>query len=185
MQEKLEKALAKVPEVKRVFGKIGTAEVASDPMPPSIADTFVMLKDRDDWPDPGKPKDQLVAEIQELLETIPGNNYEVTQPIQMRTNELISGVRADVAIKIYGDNLDQLVRTAAQVQQVMSQVEGASDVKTEQVTGLPLLTVEPDRQALANYGLNPSDVQDTVATAIGGEEAGQLCLLYTSPSPRD
>ena len=174
MQEKLEKALAKVPEVKRVFGKIGTAEVASDPMPPSIADTFVMLKDRDDWPDPGKPKDQLVAEIQELLETIPGNNYEVTQPIQMRTNELISGVRADVAIKIYGDNLDQLVRTAAQVQQVMSQVEGASDVKTEQVTGLPLLTVEPDRQALANYGLNPSDVQDTVATAIGGEEAGQL-----------
>ena len=174
MQEKLEKALAKVPEVKRVFGKIGTAEVASDPMPPSIADTFVMLKDRDDWPDPGKPKDQLVAEIQELLETIPGNNYEVTQPIQMRTNELISGVRADVAIKIYGDNLDQLVRTAAQVQQVMSQVEGASDVKTEQVTGLPLLTVEPDRQALANYGLNLSDVQDTVATAIGGEEAGQL-----------
>ncbi|MCZ7010116.1 efflux RND transporter permease subunit, partial [Salmonella enterica] len=85
----------------------------------------------------------------------PGNNYEVTQPIQMRTNELISGVRADVAVKIYGDNLDQLVRTAAQVQQVMSQVEGASDVKTEQVTGLPLLTVEPDRQALANYGLNP------------------------------
>jgi len=174
MQEKLEKALAKVPEVKRVFGKIGTAEVASDPMPPSIADTFVMLKDRDDWPDPGKPKDQLVAEIQELLETIPGNNYEVTQPIQMRTNELISGVRADVAIKIYGDNLDQLVRTAAQVQQVMSQVEGASDVKTEQVTGLPLLTVEPDRQALANYGLNLSDVQDTVATAIGGKVAGQL-----------
>lgn len=174
MQEKLEKALAKVPEVKRVFGKIGTAEVASDPMPPSIADTFVMLKDRDDWPDPGKPKDQLVAEIQELLETIPGNNYEVTQPIQMRTNELISGVRADVAVKIYGDNLDQLVRTAAQVQQVMSQVEGASDVKTEQVTGLPLLTVEPDRQALANYGLNLSDVQDTVATAIGGKVAGQL-----------
>jgi len=174
MQEKLEKALAKVPEVKRVFGKIGTAEVASDPMPPSIADTFVMLKDRDDWPDPGKPKDQLVAEIQELLETIPGANYEVTQPIQMRTNELISGVRADVAVKIYGDNLDQLVRTAAQVQQVMSQVEGASDVKTEQVTGLPLLTVEPDRQALANYGLNLSDVQDTVATAIGGKVAGQL-----------
>jgi cobalt-zinc-cadmium resistance protein CzcA len=174
MQESLEKALAKMPEVKRVFGKIGTAEVASDPMPPSIADTFVMLKDRKDWPDPGKPKDELVAEVQELIEAIPGSNYEVTQPIQMRTNELISGVRADVAVKIYGDNLDQLVRSAAQVQQVMSAVEGASDVKTEQVTGLPLLTVEPDRQALANYGLNPSDVQETVATAIGGEEAGQL-----------
>jgi cobalt-zinc-cadmium resistance protein CzcA len=174
MQETLEKALAQVPEVKRVFGKIGTAEVASDPMPPSVADTFVMLKDRKDWPDPDKPKDKLVAEIQALLETVPGNNYEVTQPIQMRTNELISGVRADVAVKIYGDDLDQLVRTAAQVQQVMGSIEGASDVKTEQVTGLPLLTVEPDRQALANYGLNPSVVQDTVATAIGGEEAGQL-----------
>ena len=174
MQETLEKTLATLPEVKRVFGKIGTAEVASDPMPPSIADTFVMLKDRKDWPDPGKPKEVLVGEIQELLETVPGNNYEVTQPIQMRTNELISGVRADVAVKIYGDDLDQLVRVAAQVQKVMSQVEGAADVKTEQVTGLPLLTVEPDRQALANYGLNPSDVQETVATAVGGEEAGQL-----------
>ena len=174
MQATLEKSLAKIPEVKRVFGKIGTAEVASDPMPPSVADTFVMLKDRKDWPDPGKTKDQLVAEVQAVLETVPGNNYEVTQPIQMRTNELISGVRADVAVKIYGDDLDQLVRSAAQVQKIVGSIEGATDVKTEQVTGLPLLTVEPDRQALANYGLNPSNVQETVATAIGGEEAGQL-----------
>jgi len=174
MQSVLEKELTKIPEVKRVFGKIGTAEVASDPMPPSVADTFVMLNDRKDWPDPDKPKEKLVAEVQAVLDTVPGNNYELTQPIQMRTNELISGVRADVAIKIYGDDLDQLVRSAAQVQKVLSAIDGASDVKTEQVTGLPLLTVEPDRQALANYGLNPSDVQDTVATAIGGEEAGQL-----------
>ena len=174
MQETLEKSLATLPEVDRVFGKIGTAEVASDPMPPSIADTFVMLKERKDWPNPRKTKEELVAEVDELIAGIPGSNYEMTQPIQMRTNELISGVRADVAVKIYGDDLDQLVRTAAQVQRVMSAVEGAADVKTEQVTGLPLLTVEPDRQALANYGLNPSDVQETVATAVGGEEAGQL-----------
>ncbi len=174
MQEALEASLAKLPEVKRVFAKIGTAEVASDPMPPSIADTFVMLKDRDDWPDPDKTKAELLEDVEKVLATLPGNNYEVTQPIQMRTNELISGVRADVAVKIFGDDLDQLVRTAAQVQQVMASVPGAADVKTEQVTGLPLLTVVPNRAALAGYGLNPSQVQETVATAIGGEEAGQL-----------
>ena len=174
MQEQLEKLLITIPEVKRVFGKIGTAEVASDPMPPSIADTFVMLKDRDDWPDPDKTKAELLEEIEALAATLPGNNYEITQPIQMRTNELISGVRADVAVKIYGDDLDQLVKTAAQVQRVVSGIAGAADVKTEQVTGLPLLTVVPNRAALANYGLNPSQVQDTVATAVGGEEAGQL-----------
>ena len=174
MQEQLEKLLITIPEVKRVFGKIGTAEVASDPMPPSIADTFVMLKDRKDWPDPDKTKAELLEEIEALAATLPGNNYEITQPIQMRTNELISGVRADVAVKIYGDDLDQLVKTAAQVQRVVSGIAGAADVKTEQVTGLPLLTVVPNRAALANYGLNPSQVQDTVATAVGGEEAGQL-----------
>ncbi|GAB3749931.1 efflux RND transporter permease subunit [Lysobacter olei] len=174
MQEALETSLAELPEVERVFAKIGTAEVASDPMPPSISDTFVMLKDRDDWPDPGKPKAKLLEEVQAVLATLPGNNYEVTQPIQMRTNELISGVRADVAVKIYGDDLEQLVRTAEQVQRVVASVAGAADVKTEQVTGLPLLTVQPNRAALANYGLNPSQVQETVATAIGGEEAGQL-----------
>ncbi len=174
MQESLERTLARFPEVERVFAKIGTAEVASDPMPPSIADTFVMLKAREDWPDPDKPKDELLEEIEAAITQLPGNNYEITQPIQMRTNELISGVRADVAVKIYGDDLDQLVRTAAQVQQVVAGVPGAADVKTEQVTGLPLLTVTPDREALARYGLNPGDVQDTVATAVGGEVAGQL-----------
>ena len=174
MQETLEKTLAGFPEVERVFAKIGTAEVASDPMPPSISDTFVMLKPREDWPDPRKPKDELLEEMEAAITRLPGNNYELTQPIQMRTNELISGVRADVAVKIYGDDLDQLVRTAAQVQRVMAAVPGAADVKTEQVAGLPLLTVVPDRQALVRYGLNPGDVQDTVATAVGGEVAGQL-----------
>lgn len=174
MQETLEKTLAGFPEVQRVFAKIGTAEVASDPMPPSIADTFVMLKPREDWPDARKRKEALLDEIEQAIGRLPGNNYELTQPIQMRTNELISGVRADVAVKIYGDDLDQLVRTASQVQRVLAAVPGAADVKTEQVAGLPLLTVVPDRQALVRYGLNPGDVQETVATAVGGEVAGQL-----------
>lgn len=174
MQETLEKTLAGFPEVQRVFAKIGTAEVASDPMPPSIADTFVMLKPREDWPDARKRKEALLDEIEQAIGRLPGNNYELTQPIQMRTNELISGVRADVAVKIYGDDLDQLVRTASQVQRVLAAVPGAADAKTEQVAGLPLLTVVPDRQALVRYGLNPGDVQETVATAVGGEVAGQL-----------
>ena len=174
MQKTLEAALATLPEVERVFARIGTAEVANDPMPPSIADTFVMLKDREHWPDPGKPKREFLEEVEAVIGAVPGNNYEVTQPIQMRTNELISGVRADVAVKLYGDDLDQLVRTAEQIEAVMAKVPGATDVKAEQLSGLPLLTVEPDRDALANYGLNPGDLQDAVATAIGGTKAGQL-----------
>ena len=174
MQESLERTLAGFPEVKRVFSKLGTAEVASDPMPPSIGDTFVILKPREEWPDPRKPKQELIEELEEALEAIPGSNYEISQPIQLRTNELISGVRADVAVKIYGDDLEQLVRTGAQIQRVLASIDGAADVKAEQVTSLPLLTVTPDRAALARYGLNPGDVQETVATAIGGEVAGHL-----------
>jgi cobalt-zinc-cadmium resistance protein CzcA len=174
MQATLEKHLLQFPEVERVFGKIGTAEVATDPMPPSMADTFVMLKPRAQWPDPRKPKAQLVAEIEAELERLPGNNYEFTQPIQMRMNELISGVRADVAIKLYGDDLEVLARLGKQVEAIARSVEGAADVKLEQVSGLPLLTVTPDRRALARYGINASTVQQTVATAVGGTMAGQL-----------
>ncbi|HIE4187505.1 TPA: efflux RND transporter permease subunit [Stenotrophomonas maltophilia] len=174
MQETLEKRLAQFPEVANIFSKIGTAEVATDPMPPSMADTFLMLKPRDQWPDPRKPKAELVEELETAAKEIPGSNYEFTQPIQMRTNELISGVRSDVAVKVYGDNLDQLTRLASRVERVMRGVPGAEDVKAEQVTGLPLLTITPDPAALARYGLNPGDVQDTVATAIGGSVAGQL-----------
>ncbi|WP_049450629.1 efflux RND transporter permease subunit [Stenotrophomonas maltophilia] len=174
MQETLEKRLAQFPEVANIFSKIGTAEVATDPMPPSMADTFLMLKPRDQWPDPRKPKAELVEELEAAAKEIPGSNYEFTQPIQMRTNELISGVRSDVAVKVYGDNLDQLTRLASQVERVMRSVPGAEDVKAEQVSGLPLLTITPDPAALARYGLNPGDVQETVATAIGGSVAGQL-----------
>ena len=174
MQESLEKRLAQFPEVANIFSKIGTAEVATDPMPPSMADTFLMLKPRDQWPDPRKPKAELIEELEQAAKEIPGSNYEFTQPIQMRTNELISGVRSDVAIKVYGDDLEQLARLASRIERVMRDVPGAEDVKSEQVTGLPLLTVTPDPVALARYGLNPGDVQETVATAIGGEVAGQF-----------
>jgi cobalt-zinc-cadmium resistance protein CzcA len=157
-----------------VFGKLGTAEVATDPMPPSVADTFLILKPRDQWPDPRKSKAELVAGIEAAVKQLPGNNYEFTQPIQMRMNELISGVRADVAIKLYGDDLDTLVDVGRRIEAVARSVPGAADVKLEQTTGLPLLTITPDRRALARYGLNPGVVQDTVATAVGGEVAGQL-----------
>jgi cobalt-zinc-cadmium resistance protein CzcA len=174
MQATLERTLGSLPEVERVFSKIGTAEIANDPMPPSVTDTFVMLKPREDWPDPGKPRAALLAEFEAAARSLPGNNYEFTQPIQMRMNELISGVRADVAVKVYGDDLDTLVKLGQRIEEVAGSVPGAADVKIEQATGLPLLTVVPDRQALVRYGLNPGDVQATLATAVGGEVAGQL-----------
>ena len=174
MQSVLEKRLAEFPEVTRVVSKIGTAEVATDPMPPSVADTFVLLKPRKEWPNPNKPRRQLVAEMQEAVEKIPGNNYEFTQPIQMRFNELISGVRSDVAIKIYGDDLDRLLEIAENTEAVLSGVDGAQDVKTEQVTGLPVLQIDPDRAALARHGLNVSDLQDVLSASVGGAVAGQV-----------
>jgi cobalt-zinc-cadmium resistance protein CzcA len=174
MQATLETRIKQFPEVERVFGKLGTAEVATDPMPPSVADTFIMLKPRSQWPNPRKSREALVSEIETAVKLIPGNNYEFTQPIQMRMNELISGVRADVAIKIYGDDMTQLAEIGKQVEAVAKSVTGAADVKLEQTTGLPLLTITPDRQALARYGLNPVAVQDAIATAVGGKTAGQL-----------
>ncbi|MBD8524637.1 efflux RND transporter permease subunit [Pseudomarimonas arenosa] len=174
MQALLEQRIGQFPEVERVFGKIGTAEVATDPMPPSVADAFVMMKPRDQWPDPRKPKVQLVAEIEAAVLQLPGNNYEFTQPIQMRMNELISGVRADVAVKLYGDDLDTLVEVGERIEAVVKSVNGAADVKLESTTGLPLLTITPEPDALVRYGLNPSDVQAAVSIAVGGAVAGQL-----------
>ena len=174
MQHVLEKRIAQLPEVERVFSRIGTAEVANDPMPPSIADIFVMIKPREEWPDPRKAKRKLGEEIEAVAQSVPGNNYEFTQPIQMRMNELISGVRADVAIKVNGDDLDTLNRLAARVADITRDVRGAADVRVEETTGLPMLIVNPDRQALSRYGLNPRDVQRTVSTAVGGTVAGQF-----------
>jgi heavy metal efflux system protein len=174
MQEALEKRLREFPEVELTFAKLGTAEVATDPMPPSVADTFVILKDRNKWPDPRKPKEQLVSELEKAAKEVPGNNYEFTQPIQMRFNELIAGVRSDLAVKVYGDDLDQLLKIGQAIEEVLAAVPGARDVKVEQITGLPVLSILPDREALSRYGLSIADIQDVVATALGGRVAGQV-----------
>jgi len=172
MQTTLEKVLAEFPEVKEVFSKIGTAEVATDPMPPNVADTYIMLKPKREWPDPARSKSNLIEAIEKRVSDIPGNNYEFTQPIQMRFNELISGVRADVGVKVFGDDLDVLLRIAGQVQSVLKSVAGAADLKVEQVSGLPVMTVRLNRPALARYGISASEVQTTVEIAIGGKHAG-------------
>jgi cobalt-zinc-cadmium resistance protein CzcA len=174
MQFQLERALKDVPEVKTYFSRVGTAEVATDPMPPNISDGYVMLKDRKDWPNPSKPKAQLSEEIEQRLESIPGNAFEISQPIQLRFNELISGVRSDLGIKVYGDDLDKLLATGNAIAKVLNTIPGAEGVKVEQIAGLPVLSVEANRAALYRYGLNVTDVQDTLAAATGGEEAGQL-----------
>ncbi|AGI24243.1 cobalt/zinc/cadmium resistance protein CzcA [Pseudomonas sp. ATCC 13867] len=175
MQERLEQqVLAKVPEAERMFSRTGTAEIASDPMPPNISDAYVMLKPKDQWPDPNKSRAQLEAEIQEAANGVPGSAYELSQPIQLRFNELISGVRSDVAVKVFGDDMAVLNQTAEQIAGVLRQVQGSSEVKVEQTSGLPVLTVNIDRQRAARYGLNVGDIQDTVAVAVGGRQAGTL-----------
>lgn len=174
MQFKIDHAVLEIPEVKTYFSRVGTAEVASDPMGPNISDGYVMLKDRADWPNPDKTKSQLLNEVKEKLALIPGNAFEISQPIQLRFNELISGVRSDLGIKIYGDDLDQLLKSGTEVAAVLNGIEGAEGVKVEQVSGLPILSVEANRPALYRYGLNVADVQDVLAAATGGEEAGLI-----------
>ena len=174
MQKEVERVTKQFSEVKEVFSKIGTPEVATDPMPPNVADTFVMLKPRKEWLDPSKTKAEFVAELETAVKKIPGNNYEFTQPIQMRFNELISGVRSDLAVKIYGDDLDQLLSYGKKVASILRKVEGSADVKVEQVTGLPVLSILLDRSALDRYGLNIADVQEVIQVAMGGKKAGLI-----------
>jgi cobalt-zinc-cadmium resistance protein CzcA len=172
MQFQLERAVLQVPEVKTFFSRVGTAEVASDPMGPNISDGYVMLKDRQDWPNPDKTKAQLIVGIQQKMALAPGNAFEISQPIQLRFNELISGVRSDLGIKVYGDDLSQLLTSGNEIAQVLGGVEGAQGVKVEQVSGLPILSMETNREALYRFGLNVADVQDVLAGSTGGEEAG-------------
>jgi cobalt-zinc-cadmium resistance protein CzcA len=172
MQLALEGELRRVPEVERIFSKLGTAEVETDPMPPSLADTLVILKDRRQWPDPDKPKAAVVAELEALARHVPGNNYEFTQPIEMRFNELISGVRSDLAVKLYGDDLAVLEEYGHRIEAALEGVRGAADVEMEQTSGLALLEVIPRRAMLARHGLAVADVQQLVATAFGGAEVG-------------
>ncbi|GIL19631.1 MAG: cation transporter [Candidatus Jettenia caeni] len=174
MQCMLEKEIREFPEVENVFSKIGTAEIATDPMPPNVADTFVMLKPKSEWPDPGKSKTEFIHELEEHLKKIPGNNYEFTQPIQMRFNELIAGVRTDVAVKIFGDDTEVLLQTGERIANVLKKIQGASDVKVEQVTGLPVLTIRMNRKEMARYGLNISDVQEVIEIAIAGKSTGKV-----------
>ncbi len=174
MQHDLEEKLKTYPEVDYIFSKIGTAEIATDPMPPSVADTYVMLKPKDRWPDPGRPKADLVKQLETELLKLPGNNYEFIQPIQMRFNELIAGVRSDVAVKVFGDDRDILDEVGADIEQALAAVPGASDVKLEQTTGLPVLTIQVDRAALSRLGLNVAEVQEVIEVAIGGHDAGQV-----------
>ncbi|WP_437881526.1 CusA/CzcA family heavy metal efflux RND transporter [Pseudomonas sp. LRF_L74] len=175
MQALLEKTLVeKMPEIERVFARTGTAEIAADPMPPNISDAYVMLKPREQWPDPGKSREQLIADLQRISATVPGSNYELSQPIQLRFNELISGVRSDVAVKVFGDDMDVLNKTATEISEALEGIQGASEVKVEQTSGLPVLTIDIDREKAARYGLNVGDVQDTVAVAVGGQKAGTL-----------
>lgn len=175
MQQQIERTLvAEFPEIERVFARTGTAEIASDLMPPNISDAYVMLKPEDQWPSPKRTRQELVEAVQERVSKIPGNNYEFSQPIQLRFNELISGVRADVAVKVFGDDMDVLNKTAQEIAEVLGSINGASEVNVEQTTGLPMLSINIDRSKAARYGVNVGDIQDTIATAIGGRNAGTL-----------
>ena len=213
MQFDVERVVSSFPEVAFLYSKIGTAEMATDPMPQNVADTFVILKSEDKWRSEAELDDLIATKTAELeqiaahgdedeghdhdgsgdghhevqavghkgklvklielsLKAIPGNNYEFTQPIEMRFNELIAGVRGDVAIKVYGDDFDAMRKTADEILAVLQTIPGAADARVEQTSGMPVLTVEIDRAAIARYGLNVADVQDVVAVAIGGREAG-------------
>ncbi|MCI0666478.1 MAG: CusA/CzcA family heavy metal efflux RND transporter, partial [Methylococcaceae bacterium] len=174
MQNALEETIKTFPEVDKIFAKIGTAEIATDPVPPSVADNFVILKPRSEWRQQYRTKAELVEALEQAVLGVPGNNYEFTQPIQMRFNELLSGVRADVAVKVFGDHTDTLLVLAAQIEKLLDKVPGASDVKAEPITGLPMLTVQMDRAGMARYGLNVADVQDAVTIAVGGMSAGSI-----------
>ncbi len=174
LQFKLEEEIRKMPEVERVFSKIGSAEVATDPMPPSVADTFIILKERDQWPDPSKLKTQVVAELEAIVTPIPGNRYEFLQPIQMRFNELLAGVRSELAVQVFGDDFDQLIALGTDIEDLMSGIPGVADLALEQTTGLPVMTLQPRRETMARLGLSITGLQDTLAMALGGAVAGQF-----------
>ncbi len=174
MQFAVEKTISREPEVKYAFSRTGTSEIASDPMPPNATDTFIMLKPRSEWPDPSLTKSELVERIERRVSTIPGNSYEITQPIQMRFNELIAGVRGDIAVKVFGDDFASMNATAVRIAEVMRKVRGASDVRVEQTEGLPLLDIRPNRDAMARVGVTAGDVQDLVSATVGGREAGMI-----------
>ena len=167
LQRKIETVVSGFKEVKLVFSKTGTADVGSDPMPPNLSDTFIMLKDHSDWPDSSKSKEQLITELEAAVSDVPGIALEFTQPIQMRFNELIAGVRSDVAVKVFGDDFDSLRITANRVASVLNNVPGAADVKVEQTDGLPVLGIEMRREEIGRLNMDVMSVQNVVAAASG------------------
>jgi heavy metal efflux system protein len=174
MQLQIENVVKTFPEVEYVFSKTGTAEMASDPMPPNVSDTFVILKPKDQWPNKDESKQDFIKRLEADLGKLSGNAFEFSQPIQMRFNELIAGVRSDVAVKIYGDDFDSMELTAAKIVSALQKVPGASAVRAEQTKGLPSLNINIRREALARFGLSMQKVQDAIAVAVGGQEAGQI-----------
>ena len=170
----IERAILSLPEVKTVYSKAGTASLAADPMPPNASDNYVILKPKSEWPAGVTTKEQMIARIRGKTAPIVGNNYDVTQPIEMRFNELIGGVRSDVAVKIFGEDLDKLADTAEQVAAVLRKVPGAADVRVAQTEGFPTFDIVFDRAAIARYGLSVKEVSDTVSTALAGRPAGQI-----------
>ncbi|MFK5920634.1 MAG: CusA/CzcA family heavy metal efflux RND transporter [Verrucomicrobiota bacterium] len=174
LQNAVEKKFQEFPEVLETFSKIGTAEVATDPMPPSVADGFVIMRPRSEWPNPKLSRADLVKKMSIGVESVPGSKYEFLQPVQMRFNELIAGVRSDVAVKIFGDDLDELLTVGKKVGKILEGVPGAEDVGVEQITGLPLLTINMKGDVMARFGLNVSDVQNVIEVAIGGKQVGEV-----------
>ena len=175
MQENAEKLLLKkFPEIQAVFARTGTAEVATDVMPPNISDGYIMLKPRNEWPNPKESVDELRGRMVAYVATIPGNNSEFSQPIELRFNELISGVRSDVGVKIFGDDMQVLNTEATKIAKIMQQVAGSSAVKVEQTSGLPLLNIEIDKALAAQYGLSVKSIQDTVVASVGGQSVGEI-----------
>lgn len=174
MQIKVERAVSQFPQVAYVFSKTGTAEVASDPMPPNSSDTFIMLKPQDEWPDPELPKAKLQEQIEKAVAELSGNNYEFSQPIQLRFNELLAGTRGDLAVKVFGEEFGPMLQAANQIATILRGTQGAEDVKVEQTTGLPFLEIKVNKTEIARFGLSLFTVQDVIGAAIGGREAGYV-----------
>lgn len=175
IQENVEKQLLKAfPEIKAIFARTGTAEVATDVMPPNISDGIVLLKPHDQWPNPKETIDELRTRMLQFVNQIPGNNSEFSQPIELRFNELISGVRSDIGVKVFGDDMQVLNQEAEKIAQQLRSIPGASEVKVEQTDGLPLLNVDVDHALAAQYGLSVKSIQDIVAASIGGQSVGQI-----------
>ncbi|WP_072385475.1 CusA/CzcA family heavy metal efflux RND transporter [Hyphomicrobium sp. CS1BSMeth3] len=172
MQIEIEKMVSTFPQVAFIYSKTGTAEVASDPMPPNASDTFIMLKPTSEWPDPSLSKDELVRQIQEAIEKQPGNNLVFSQPIQMRFNELLAGVRGDLAVKVFGEDFDQMLGAANRIAAILQQTPGATDISVEQAAGLPFLEIKINQEEIARLGLSVLSIQDVIGAAIGGRDAG-------------